>query len=146
MYYLYITVLHIYMIKKILWSLIGILVLAAAAAAAYFYYYPQVPTVIDSHNAPSGQPTQAVPDNTVLTGPVSVITSTSITITKQDKTAATFSIASDTPVLLATQGGQAGTPKKINDIKVGTVVLLKTTPDDASATQWILIIPPPPVQ
>jgi hypothetical protein len=134
------------MIIKIVLSFVGVVVLVAAAGAAYFYYYPMVPAAIEAQNNAPGT-ILAVPDDTVLTGPVSAITATSISITKQNKATATFTIASDTPVLLASaEPGKPGIVKSITDIKVGTLILVQTSKSDASVVEVILIIPPPPVR
>lgn len=129
------------MIKKIVLSFVGVVVLAAAAGAAYFYYYPPLPQVAPSAAVPAAP--QAVPDNQILAGPVTAISAQSIGVKKQDGTIATLRIASTTQVVLAGQGSQAGTPKKVSDIKLGAMVLVTSNGSDATA-QSIVLLPAPP--
>jgi hypothetical protein len=134
------------MIKNMVLSFVGGVVLTVAASAAYLYFYPTAPAAANIQNAPEGT-VLAVPDDSVLTAPVSAVSATSISLTKQNGTTATFSLSSTTPVILAaTEPGKPGVPKTIGDIKVGAVVMVQADKADASVAALVLILPPIPAQ
>jgi hypothetical protein len=116
------------MIKKIVLSFVGVLVLATAAGAVYVYYYPAA-----TQSPAPAVPPAAAPDNSVVAGPVTLITSKSISVKKQDGSTVTLSIASTTKVI----GGT---------IKTGTMVLVNPSPTDPKVAYSIIIVSPPPTQ
>lgn len=119
-----------------------LVILLVFAAGAYFYRTGRL-TQLGSTNTP--QSPAATPDNSVLAGPVSAVSPSSITITKQDGTSATVVIASTTQVILSGQDGQHGTLKSVSDIAAGMMVLI-TSDQSGAPAQSILIVSPPPKQ
>jgi hypothetical protein len=85
------------------------------------------------------------PNNTVAAGPVSSISASSISLTKQDGTTATFSITADTLIMLG-QDGQSGAPTTWDAITDGTVVLVNPSKDNTKAAETIIIVPASAVQ
>jgi hypothetical protein len=135
------------MIKKIVLSFVGVVVLAAVGSAAYYYYYPDVPPpeyTLNTSMPPGAQ--LAKPDNKVPAGSVSAVTTDSVTITKQDGTTATFSIASSTVILMPGQDTAAPAHKNASDIKTGMMVLVTPSQSNAAVVQSIVVVPAPPAQ
>jgi hypothetical protein len=128
------------MVRKIVWSFVGLLVLVVAAGAAYLYYYPVTPT----QNTPAPAPVvqQAQPDHSIIAGPVTALTSKSISIKTQDGSTVTLGVASTTQVSMAGPGGQP-TPKTIGDVRTGTIVLVTPSRNDAAVAQLIVLLPVP---
>jgi len=132
------SVLFIYMGKKI--ALFVLVVLVGGGALAFMQYRNSMQRAALTPTAP-----RATPDNTVIAGPVTAITATSISVAKQDGTTATLGITATTRVTAAAVGGQAGIPKKVSDIKKGAVVLV-TSGSDSTVAASIVLLPAPPVQ
>jgi hypothetical protein len=130
------------MIKKSIVSVIVLLVLVAAAAAAYLYYAPapvSLPTTIVEQLPPA-----ATPDNSVIAGPVTAVSASSITVKKQDGTSVSLTLATSTQIVMAGDNGQAGTVKKAGDIKLGVMVLVTPSKSDASVALSVVLLPAPP--
>lgn len=139
------------MIIKIALSVLGMLLLAAAVIAGYSYYdnlqnQTIADTLMRASSSPVSQTTEAIPDNTVLAGPVLAIASKSITLTKQDGSTAELGIASTTHISMAGQGAEAGSPKKVSDITVGMKVLVTPSSTNAALAQSIVLLPASPAQ
>jgi hypothetical protein len=121
--------------KKTTLSSIIVLVLAVAAGVAYLYY-----------SAPSVElPPAATPDNSVIAGPVTSISATSIAVVTPPPTTATLAVVADTSVV-ASSGG-ASVQKSLSDIKVGMMVLISPAADGSAGFIIIVGAPPaPPAQ
>jgi hypothetical protein len=134
------------MIKKIVLSFVGIIVLAAVGAAAYFYYGAAPSNVIPGLEGSPGESAPLVQSNLVaLAGPITALSATSITIQKQDGTTATLTISPATEIWQAGQeGGNKAVQKSVSDIKVGTMVLITPAQNDATLAQSIAILTPSP--
>lgn len=116
-------------------------ILVIVAGAVLYYYFIVVPVPAYVTSAP--QTTESQPDNTLAGGTITAITSTAITIVKQDTAIVSFAIAADTQVLRGGQDGGPGIPKKSSDLAVGMMVLITPSHTDAAQAQVVLIIPPP---
>lgn len=127
------------MIKKaLIWTTV-LLALIALSGAGYYYLgtgaQPAAP-----------MPPAAMPDNNVIAGPVVSASAQSITIAKQDGTQAILNFAESTQVIVAGTNGQPGMQKSLSDIEPGMMVLVTPSESDASVAEFIVILPPPPVQ
>jgi hypothetical protein len=130
------------MITKIVLSFVGVVAAVVLAGAAYFYYYPA-----PVQQEPAVQlPPAATPDNSVVAGPVTAVSAKSISVKKQDGVVVTLSLGTSTQVTLAGAGGQTGTPKKVSDIQVNSMVLVTPDAADITAAQSVVLLPAPPVQ
>ena len=132
------------MIKKIVFSFVGVLLLATAVGFAYNYSYYLVPAP-DSLQQETAQAnaTQVVePDPAVLSGPVMAVSTSSITISSSGGPKI-VPLSSSVKVFLADGQGNH-TDKTLTDITVGQLVLLSLAPPDKTQVDSILILPPPP--
>jgi hypothetical protein len=122
------------MIKKIVWSFVAVLVLAVVASLVFSYRSGvQEPDTTITHFIYT--------NNSVLSGAVTAISASSVTVTKQDGTSATLGITADTQVVSQVSAGQTG--KSASAITPGTLVLVIPSPTDASVAQTITIVPSP---
>ncbi len=127
------------MTKKTTLALVAVFIMGMGigAALAYHFVFQSSPGLANSISSE--------PNNSIPAGVVTTITASSISITKQDRSLATFSITSDTSVFLG-QNGQAAAPVTLDAIKVGAMVLITPASADAKAAQTITILPAPPMQ
>ncbi len=120
------------MLKKIAVYSVLLLFLAAAIAAAYYYYHNYL-TVMQPAPVASSTPVEITPvvkpDNSIIAGPVTAISSKSITVKKQDGTFATLALASTTHMV-------AGLAK-------GTIVLVIPTDGNLTIAQSVVVVPTP---
>ena len=119
------------MIKKIVWSFVGVLVIAVVIGLGYSY---------SIHISPLAAPIVR-PDNSVAGGPISSVSASSITISKQDGTSATFSVTPSTMVISQVAAGQTG--KSVADLANGTMVLVIPSNTNPATAQSISIVPIP---
>ena len=126
------------MIRKALIWIVALAALVAAGGAAYFYR-----SMSTGEQAQSAPPA-AMPDYSVIAGPVAAISASSITIVKQDGTNATLGISEDTRIVAAGSNGQPGAPKSAGDIQVGMMVLATPSESGASVAASLVLVPAPP--
>jgi hypothetical protein len=127
------------MIKKALIWITVLLALIALSGAGYYY-------LGTGARRSEPLPPAAMPDNNVIAGPVVSASAQGITIAKQDGTQAILNFAESTQVIVAGTNGQPGMQKSVSDIEPGMMVLVTPSGSDASVAEFIVILPPPPVQ
>jgi hypothetical protein len=125
------------MIRKIVWSVLAVLVVAAAVASAYWQRM-SLPLLQPQAVAPQMQV-----DNSVVGGSVANVSASSITVTKQDGTSATFSVTADTAIISRVSAGQTG--KALSDLVKGTMVIIVPNPNNRFNAKSVAIVPPPPI-
>ena len=132
------------MIKKIVFSFIGVLVLATAVGLAYnySYYFIPAPDSLQQETAQANATPVAQPDPSVLSGPVTAVSTSSITISTSGGSKTT-ALSSGVKVFMADGQGNH-TDKTLTDITVGQMVLLSLAPPNKTQVDSILILPPPP--